>query len=160
MHGDWPFLRPHERVPEVLVKLQKNLLKLEKNQEILPSRLDEALFHCSISREITHSLLNLKRVLHTLSATQEVPQHIHRHSRGTLRSRCNSRGTPFSPPQLKMRVPFPASLGKVSRRSRRISRGGSLNRKVKRNSRGSPTVPKDAQMSQSTPVEPDLRALP
>ena len=39
------------------------LVQLEKNQEVLPSRPDEALFHQDISREITTSLFNLERVL-------------------------------------------------------------------------------------------------
>ena len=43
-HGDWPFLRPPERVPEVLVVSQEHLPQLEKIQEVLPSRRDEALF--------------------------------------------------------------------------------------------------------------------
>ena len=43
-HGDWPFLRPPERVPEVPVVSREHLLKLEKIQEVLPSRLDEAHF--------------------------------------------------------------------------------------------------------------------
>ena len=37
-HGDWPFLRPPERVPEVPVLIPEHLPKLEKNQEVLPSR--------------------------------------------------------------------------------------------------------------------------
>ena len=59
-----------------------------------------------------------------------------------------------------MRDPFPAWSGKNSRLSRRISRGGALNRKVERNSRGPATIPKVPQMSQSTPEEPDFPALP
>ena len=43
-HGDWPFLRPPERVPEVPVESREHLLKLEKIQEVLPSRRDEARF--------------------------------------------------------------------------------------------------------------------
>ena len=44
LHGDWPFLRPPERVPEVPVVSQEHLPQLEKIQEVLPSRGDEALF--------------------------------------------------------------------------------------------------------------------
>ena len=40
-HGDWPFLRPPERVPEVPVVSRERLPKLEKIQEVLPSRRDE-----------------------------------------------------------------------------------------------------------------------
>ena len=43
-HGDWPFLRPTERVPEVPIVSREHLPPLEKNQEVLPSILDEAHF--------------------------------------------------------------------------------------------------------------------
>ena len=43
-HGDWPFLRPPERVPEVPVVIREHLPHLEKIQEVLPSRRDEAHF--------------------------------------------------------------------------------------------------------------------
>ena len=44
-HGDWPFLRPPERVPEVPVVSREHLPQLEKMKEILPFRRDEAHFH-------------------------------------------------------------------------------------------------------------------
>ena len=43
-HGDWPFLRPPERVPEVPVVSLEHLPQLEKIQEVLASRRDEAHF--------------------------------------------------------------------------------------------------------------------
>ena len=43
-HGDWPFLSPPERVPEVPAVSREHLPKLEKIQEVLPSRRDEAHF--------------------------------------------------------------------------------------------------------------------
>ena len=43
-HGDWPFLRPPERVPDVPVVSREHLPQLEKIQEVLPSRCDEAHF--------------------------------------------------------------------------------------------------------------------
>ena len=43
-HGDWPFLRPRERVPEVPIVSQEHLPQLEKIQEVFPSRLDEDYF--------------------------------------------------------------------------------------------------------------------
>ena len=43
-HGDWPFLRPPERVPEVPVVSREHLPQLEKIQEVLPSRRNEAHF--------------------------------------------------------------------------------------------------------------------
>ena len=41
-HGDWPFLRPPERVPEVPVVSREHLPQPEKIQYVLPSRRDEA----------------------------------------------------------------------------------------------------------------------
>ena len=43
-HGDWPFLSPPERVPYVPLESREHLPQLEKIQEVLPSRRDEALF--------------------------------------------------------------------------------------------------------------------
>ena len=43
-NGDWHFLRPPERVPEVPVVSREHLPQLEKIQEVLPSRRDEAHF--------------------------------------------------------------------------------------------------------------------
>ena len=43
-HGDWPFLRPPERVPEVPVVSREHLPQLEKIQQVLHSRRDEAHF--------------------------------------------------------------------------------------------------------------------
>ena len=42
--GDWPFQRPPERVPEVPIISREHLPQLEKIQEVLPSRRDEAHF--------------------------------------------------------------------------------------------------------------------
>ena len=41
-NGDWPFLRPPDRVPEVPVVSREHLPQLEKIQEVLSSRRDEA----------------------------------------------------------------------------------------------------------------------
>ena len=43
-HGDWPFVWPQERVPEVPVVSRENLLQLDKIQEVLASIRDEAHF--------------------------------------------------------------------------------------------------------------------
>ena len=43
-HGYWPFLMPPERVPDVPVVSREHLPQLEKIQEVLPSRRDEAHF--------------------------------------------------------------------------------------------------------------------
>ena len=44
-HGARPFRWPPERVPEVPVVSREHLSQLEKIQEVLPSRRDEAHFH-------------------------------------------------------------------------------------------------------------------
>ena len=44
-HGDWPFRRSPERVPVVPVVSREHLPQLEKIQEVLHSRRDEAHFH-------------------------------------------------------------------------------------------------------------------
>ena len=74
-HVDWRFLRPLERVREVTVVSREHLPQLQKIQEVLPSRRDEAHFRSGVSRLITPNLWNFQRVLHTLAATQEVPRH-------------------------------------------------------------------------------------
>ena len=96
-HGDWPFLRPSERVPEVPVISREQLPQLDKIQEVLPSRRDEARFLCGVPRLITPNLWNFQNVLHILAATQEVPRHTRLHSRGSTRVPPTSRGAPFPP---------------------------------------------------------------
>ena len=60
----------------------------------------DALFCCSISREIPPSLLRPESILDTLEATQEDPRHPH----------LPSRGTPRVPPQLKKSPGSPFSF--------------------------------------------------
>ena len=100
------------------------LPQLEKNHEILHSMRDEALFQSSVSREMPRSLWKHERVLDTLDATQEVPQHTHPHSSGTPSFLADLNLKPFAPPHLEMRVDSPAFSGKESRRSYCPSRGG------------------------------------
>ena len=82
-HGDWPFLRPPERVPEVPVVSREHLPQLEKIQEVFPSWRDEVHFCLGVSRLITSNIWNFQRVLHTLPATQVVPRHTRLQSRGS-----------------------------------------------------------------------------
>ena len=132
------------------------LSQLEKNQDILPSTQDEALFHCSVSREIPPSLLSLERVLDTLEATQEVPVFTRLHSRGTPSVPPQLKKCTGFPPHLEMRVHFPASSRKESLHSRRTSRGSSLNLKFEKNSSGRGTIPKDHDV----PVHSRYTCLP
>ena len=87
------------------------LPQLEKNKEILSSVRDEALFCCSISREIPHSLFRLKSVLNILEATQEV-------SRISVSTREEHRGssylkkTPIFPSSFRVGGPFPCFFWK------------------------------------------------
>ena len=118
-HGDWPFLRPPDRVPEVPVVSRQHLPQLEKIQEVLPSRRDEAHFRCGVSRLITPNLWNFQRVLHTLAAIQEVPRHSRLQSRGSTRLPPTSRGALFPPPS---------------------SRGGILSLRVRERSPGVPVA--------------------
>ena len=97
-HGDWPFLRPPERVPEVPVVSREHQPQLEKIQEILPFRRNEAHFRRGFSRLITSNIWNFQWVLHTLAATQELPRHTRLLSRGSTRVPPTSRGAPFPPP--------------------------------------------------------------
>ena len=103
-NGDWPFLRPPERVPEVPVVSREHLTQLEKILEVLPSRRDEAHFHCGVSRLITSNIWNFQRVLHTLAATQILPRHTRLHSRGSTRVPPTSRGAPFPPPSSRVGI--------------------------------------------------------
>ena len=96
-HGDWPFLRPPERVPVVSVVSREHLPQLEKIQEVLPSRQDEAHFRCGGWRLITPNLWDFQTVLHTLAATQEIPRHTRLLSRGSTRVPSTSRGALFPP---------------------------------------------------------------
>ena len=104
---------------------------------------DESLYGCGVSREITPSLLRLKRFLDTLEATQEVSRHIRLHMRGTPCIPPRLKKSPGFPYHLQMWVHFPASSGKESGRSPRTSREGGLNLTLDRNARGHATIPKD-----------------
>ena len=103
-HGDWPFLRPPERVPEVPVVSREHLPQLEKIQEVLCFSRDEAHFLCGVSRVITPKLWNIQRVLHTLATTQEFPRHTRLHSRGSRGSGHLQRSS-VSASKLEMRDP-------------------------------------------------------
>ena len=134
------------------------LPKLEENQEILPSKRDEALFLCSVSSEIPPSLLSLESVLDTIEATQEFPRH----------SRLHPRGTPSVLPQLKKSPrfpsssadigPFPCFVGKANAAFPLHQRGGSLNLTLERNSKGRATISKDPDVPMHSRY-PDFHAL-
>ena len=68
---------------------------------------DEALFCCGVLREISPSLLSLERVLDTLDASQEVPQHTCLHLRGTPRVPPRLNKSPVFPSSSRDEAPFP-----------------------------------------------------
>ena len=159
MHGDWPFLSPSERVPEVPVVSREHLPQLEKLQEVLPSRRDEAHCRLGVSRLITRNFWNFQRVLHTLAATQEVPQHTRHHWRGSTRVPPTSRGAPFTPPSSR-EGSFPCLVGQEfpafpSHHKRRCSP-----QERREEIQGRATIPRVPQMSQSIPGKPVFPALP
>ena len=73
LHGDWPFLRPPERVPEVPVVSREHLPQLEKIQEVLNSRRDEAHFRLGVSRLITTNIWKLQRSFTHLLQLKKTP---------------------------------------------------------------------------------------
>ena len=73
---------------------------------------DEALFCCSVLREISPSLLSLERVLDTLDASQEVPQHTRLHLRGTPRVPPRLNKSPFFPSSSRDEGPLPCFVRK------------------------------------------------
>ena len=158
-HGDWPFLRPPERVPEVPVDSREHLPQLEKIQEVLPSSRDEADFHSGVSRLLTPNLWNFQRVLHNLAATQEVPRHTRLHLRGSTRVLPTSRGAPLPPPSwrggiLSLRVRERIPGVPVASQEEALSTGKA------RGTPGSCHHSRVPQMSQSIPGKPVFPALP
>ena len=116
--------------------------QLEKNHDVPPSSLDEALSHCSVSREIPHSLLKFETVLDTLDATQSSP--IYRsHLTVTLKFKAQLNLCNFSPPYLDMRVDYLALSGKGSRPSRRTSGASRSHIETEWKPRGPCHIPKD-----------------
>jgi len=85
---------------------------------------DEALSHCRVSREIPRSLLKFEMELDTNDATQKVPETYLSPSRGTPSFPAELNLSPFSPPDLDMRVDSPALSGKGYRSSHHTSGGG------------------------------------
>ena len=73
--------------------------QLEKNNEISPSKRDQALFLCSALRASLSSLSELERKLDSPYASQGIPQDTH----------CNSRGTPSFLPQLERNPMVPTA---------------------------------------------------
>ena len=95
--GDWPFLRPPVRVAEVPVVTRE---APAATQEIPGgSHLQARCGPFQMRRlEANQTFpLELRKVLHSLTVTQEIPRHTRLHSRGRTRVPPTSRGAPFPP---------------------------------------------------------------
>ena len=110
-------------------------------------------------RLITPNFWNFQRVLHTLTATQEVHQHTRLHSRGSTKVLPTSRGAPILPPSSSrgsfscvFGKEFPVFLSHFKRRRSPQERREEL--------QGPATIPTVTQMSQSIPGKPVFPALP
>ena len=152
LHGDWPFMRPPERVSEVQVVSREILLQLEKIQEVLPSRRDVAHIRRGVSR-----LINKRLEL----------------TKGPSNPSCNSRSSPKYPSPLKrkheslahsQRSPFPphSSRGRILslRYPERIpgvpvaSQEEAQPQERQEEFQGLATIPRVRQMSQAIPGKP------
>ena len=119
---------------------------------------DEALFCCSISREIPPSLLSLESVLDTLEATQKVSDRPVSTREEHRVSHHHSRGDPFFP-HLEMGVHSPASSGKESRPSRHTSRGGRSHLQTREELQRSCHNSKRPQCPHPLEIRPDSPAM-
>ena len=140
-HGDWPLMRPPERVPEVPVVSREHLPQLEKIEEVLPSRRDEAHFReaspgkshltSGTSKGSFTPLLQLKNFPDIpVSTREEAPESRPHQEEPSFRLLAREEGS------------FPAWWGKNSPHSRHISRGGALQRTGERKSRVVPPFPR------------------
>ncbi|KAI4551172.1 hypothetical protein MJT46_017424 [Ovis ammon polii x Ovis aries] len=139
-HGDCPFLRPPERVPEVPVKYPKiHVSTGEESSDSGPDSTQGLRPRHRRERNPERPPRNSHGDWPSLRPPERVPEvHVgirprHRWERNPERPPRNSHGdwTFLRPPE---RVPE-GPVGKNSRRSRRISRGGALHRKGERKSR-------------------------
>ena len=146
-HGDWPFLRPPDLVPEDPIVSRESLPQLEKIQEVLPSRRDEAHFCLDVSRLITPNLWKFQRVLHTLSATQNVPRHTRFQSRESTSVPPTSRGVPFPPHSSRGGILSLRGRERIPGVPVHISRWCALHKKGERNSRVVPPFPDPPDIS-------------
>ncbi|KAI4572694.1 hypothetical protein MJG53_012532 [Ovis ammon polii x Ovis aries] len=139
-HGDWPFLRPPERVPEGPVKYPKiHVSTGEESSGSGPEFTQGLRPRHQRERNSERPPRNSHGVWPFLRPPERVPEGPvglrprKRRERNPETTPRNSHGDwPFlRPPERVPDVP----VGKNSRRSRRISRGGALHRKGERNSR-------------------------
>ena len=142
-HGDWTFLRPDERVPEVHVLTREEpQFPAATREKAGDSPLNARPFSPVASREKSHLPSASKGSLTPLKQLKKFPD-IPASTRVEHRSsHHNCRRAPFFPPHLEKRVYFSGSSGKKSRHFRRTSRGDSLNLTLESNSWVLASIPK------------------
>ena len=109
--GDWTSLRPHKRVPEVVVVTQEESHCNSSKTWRLSPQLELRYFSSVSSQEKSLSLLSPERALDTLEATEEVPRHPCLLSRGTPRVHQQLKKSPGSPSSSREESPFPCFVG-------------------------------------------------
>ena len=105
--GDWTSLRPHKRVPEVVVVTQEESHCNSSKTWRLSPQLELRYFSSVSSQEKSLSLLSPERALDTLEATEEVPRHPRLPSTGTPRVPPQLIKSPGSPSSSQEEFPFP-----------------------------------------------------
>ena len=123
LNGDWTSLGQHERLPEFPVVTQESRRNTRKTTRFsrhckmrpFPAAAYQGKSHVPSS--------NSKRYLTHFLQLIKFPKYIS-HLRGTPSFPALLNPSPFSPPDLDMRINSPALSGKGSRPSRRTSEGG------------------------------------
>ena len=141
-HGVWPFWRPRELVPGVLVITREEHAATRVKPGVSPLQARRGPFPLQrLEGNHTFPLELRKGLSHPWCKSRRTPTYPSPLEKNTERPP-NIKGSTVSASQLVMRVPFPDSTGKDSWLSSRMSRRGTLNRKVERNSRGRANIPK------------------
>ena len=98
-------------------------LPLHKNHRILPSSRDEALFRCSVSKEIPSSILEVEREVDNLYEIPEASRDTRPHSRRMLSFLPQPKKSHFIPSSTSNEGQFPRFIWECQC-SRHTSRGG------------------------------------
>ena len=158
-HGDWPFLRPQERVPAVPIVSREHLPQLEKIQEVLPSRRDEAHFRTDVSRLITPASGNSKGSFTPLLQLKKIPD-IPVSSREEARESCPHPEEPRFRLKAQEQGSFPCVCGKEFPAFPSHLKWRHSPQERREELQGRATIPRFPQMSQSIPGKTVFLALP
>ena len=158
-HGDWPFLRPPERFPEVPVLSREHLWQLEKIPEVLPSRRDEAHFRGGVSRLINLASGTSKGSFTPLLQLKNFPV-VPVSTREEARESCPHPEKPRFRLIAREEESFPCVVGKEFPVSRSHLKRRRSPQETRGDLQGRDTIPRVPQMSQSIPGKPVFPALP